>query len=192
LGQPMHAQPQPSSEFGLVGNLQHAEQQRLTRSRRAGQSAYPVDSHKAESGFGSQLVAEEWIQLGEVQRRRHDLKIGTEPGLQYIHKATGFRIKISLQICPDQLSAEPPEAVPKLQLGTFVRGALSQGPGHEQKMTHWRFIAENSAGAGDTCGADARVPGQSHNVLMPDDSDESSKSRHPMQVSVRMVLVCVV
>jgi hypothetical protein len=36
--------------------------------------------------------------------------------------------------------------VPKLQVGTFLRGAFSQGPGHEQKMTHLRFIVEQSAG----------------------------------------------
>jgi hypothetical protein len=36
--------------------------------------------------------------------------------------------------------------VPELQLGTFLRGAFSQGPGHEQKMTHSKFIAEDSAG----------------------------------------------
>jgi hypothetical protein len=36
--------------------------------------------------------------------------------------------------------------VPELQLGTFLRGSFSQGPGYEQKMTHWRFIAEYSAG----------------------------------------------
>ena len=35
-------------------------------------------------------------------------------------------------------------------------------------------------------------PEQTHNVLPPDDSGESSKSRHPVRVSVRMVLVCVV
>jgi hypothetical protein len=60
--------------------------------------------------------------------------------------ATGFRIEIGLQIRPDQLSAEPPEIVPKLQLGAFLRGPFSQGPGHEQKMAHWKFIAENSTG----------------------------------------------
>src|SRR4029077_2810478 len=157
LRQPVHAKPQSSSEFGLVSNLQHVEQQCLTRSRRAGQSAHPVDSHKTESGFGSQLVAEKCVQRGEGQHRRDDLKLGTEPGLQHIHKATGLRIKIGLQIRPDQFGAKPPEAMPKLQLSTFLRGALSQGPGHEQKMTHWKFIAEHSTGAGYTCGTDVGV-----------------------------------
>jgi hypothetical protein len=37
-----------------------------------------------------------------------------------------------------------------------------------------------------------RGPEQTHNILAQDDSGKSSKSRQPMRLSVRMVLVCVV
>jgi hypothetical protein len=57
----MHAQFQSPSEFGLIGNLEHVEQQRLTCSRGTGESTYAVDSHKAKPRLSSQLVTEEGI-----------------------------------------------------------------------------------------------------------------------------------
>jgi hypothetical protein len=133
----MHAQSQASGEFGLIGYLEHIEQQCLTGSGRVGYATHLLDSHKPKSGLRSELVTEECIQRGKVQHRRHYLKLGIDPNLQYIHKPSGFRIKICLKIRPDQPGAESPEAMTELQLSAFLRGAFAQGPGHKQKMTHW-------------------------------------------------------
>src|ERR1041384_313225 len=151
----MHTQPQSSSEFGLIGNLQHVEQQRLTRNRRTDQPARLLDSHEAKSGLSSQFITEKRIQRGIVQHRRHYSELGIDPDLQHIHKSPGLLIKICVKIRSDQLGAESPEAATELQLSAFHRGAFPQGPGHKQKMTHWAFIAEDSAGGCDTWGTGA-------------------------------------
>jgi hypothetical protein len=81
--------------------------------------------------------------------------------------------------------------VPELQLGTFLRGSFSQGPGYEQKMTHWRFIAEYSAGGGHPCMGRDDTGSNSHRHLAGR-PERVVQSRHPIRMLVRVIIVCVV
>src|ERR1043165_4135468 len=97
----MHAQFQPSSEFGLIGNLQYIEQQRLAHNGRTGQSTHLLDSHESKSGLSSQLVTEECIQRGEFQHWRHQSELIVDPNLQHVHESAASRIEIWLKIRSD-------------------------------------------------------------------------------------------
>src|ERR1051325_10098230 len=110
----MHAQPQSSSEFGLIGNLQHVEQQRLTRNRRTDQPARLLDSHEAKSGLSSQFITEKRIQRGIVHHRRHYSELGIDPDLQHIHKSPGLLIEMCVKILSNQLGTEPQGVEPDL------------------------------------------------------------------------------